>query len=69
MEKRAAPRSYDREPGTGTPVSEIANLTFSAPSSKRDQIPKRIQANYASSSSRSGRSRRRRPPRWKFWVR
>ena len=67
MENRTAPRSYEREPGTGTPVSEIANLTFSAPHSMRDEIPKRIQANYAASPRRRRRSRR--VPRWKFWAR
>ena len=67
-----APRAYEREPGTGTPVSEMVDLTFSAPSNMRDQIPKRIQATYVEGRrNNEGRvsARRRRAPWWKFWKR
>lgn len=68
--QQRAPRSYEREPGTGTPVSEMVDLTFSAPNNMRDQIPKRIQATYVEGRRNNERrfsSRRKRVPRWKFW--
>lgn len=61
MEDRGALRSHEREPGTGTPVSDMVQLTHSAQTHPRDQIPKRIQATYAAPQ--------RKKPWWKRFQR